>query len=65
MMMQSAPRTNRRLTWSIALLTALGLFLTIVLALELTLPAARKAAESFGLVLGTGFGCLGQPSVVC
>ena len=65
MMMQGAPRTNQRLTWPIELLAALGLFLTIVFALELTLPAAREAAESFGLVLSTGFGCLDQPSVVC
>ena len=64
-MIRSARRTNERLAWSIEVLAALGLFLAVVLVLELTLPAAREAAEGLGLVLSTGFGCLGQPGAVC
>jgi hypothetical protein len=51
--------------WTVELLAALGLFLAVAVALELTLPAAREAARSFGLVLSGGFGCLGQPGTVC
>ena len=55
----------RRKVWTVELLVALSLFLTVVLLLERTLPAAREAAEAFGLAVNIGVACLGQPAWVC
>lgn len=57
-MTQAARRANDRLVWTVEMLAAFGLFLVVVLVLEMTLPAAREAAESVGLVLSVGHDCL-------
>ena len=64
-MIQGARRVKVRSPRSIELLAWLGLLLAVVVMLELTLPAAREAVDGFGLVLSTGFGCLGRPGLVC